>query len=136
MSETKRETTCRACGAANSAIANYCRQCGIALSERLVQPVTTPTALTRQWRSLTLLMTRKGVRKLLGEPVAVRFVSTPEDLSAEQWTYQYKAAENSCQGSVQDSNEEDSPNVVSATVTFDSPDGRILSWVEPDWTKL
>jgi len=76
----------------------------------------------RQWRQLSTRLTRKDVRKLLGEPAEVAVPAPDSELKLETWSYSYRR---------------DEPDAarVSARVQF-SPDGGVSSWTEPAWDEL
>ena len=67
-------------------------------------------------------MTRKEVRKLLGEPMRVETGDT-QGTACENWVYEYEA--------IGQANER-----LTGLVSFLAADGTVFSWIEPDWHKL
>lgn len=63
-------------------------------------------------------MTRKDVRQALGEPLRLQRTE-----NSEQWVFVYEAVS-------------DQGRAVEGKVKFDPSDGRVLSWMEPDWETL
>lgn len=76
----------------------------------------------QQWRQLSTRLTRKDVRKLLGEPASVQVPGPESDVSVETWTYAYHRADPAA------------PRVT-ARVRF-AADGGLSSWTEPEWDQL
>ncbi len=76
----------------------------------------------QQWRKLTTQLTRKDVRKLLGEPARVEVPGPGTAVSVETWNYEYHP-------------DGDAKLRAPAQVCFAS-DGRLLSWTEPPWNQL
>ena len=111
---------CEYCGTPNPAAANFCRQCGKSWPPEL-RSLTRETPLMQQWRRLKHQMTRKEVRRVLGEPARVE--PAPDPHGAERWTYEYER-----------------PGAPAAplggSLEFTLPDGTLGTWVEPDWGKL
>ena len=108
---------CDHCDAPNPAKSRFCRRCGKPLADPLVRSTTRLSPLMEKWRKLSLQMTRKELRSLLGEPLRIEAVQ-----SVERWTYEYECAKESggrCRGEVE----------ISA-------DSRVVSWREPEWEKL
>ena len=118
---------CGSCDAESPAAARYCARCGQPLppsggpnapDEMLLRSATRLMPLLAQWRKLTTRMTRKDVRRLLGEPLRLKRTE-----NSEQWVYVYEAVSNQGQA-------------IEGMVKFDASDGRALSWAEPDWESL
>jgi hypothetical protein len=114
--------TCDNCGTDNPPAANYCRQCGRPWADQRVRSATKVTPVLRQWRVLTHRMTRKEVRRLLGEPLRVELTET-QARTAENWIYEYE---------VEGASEERLRGLVS----FSTAEGTVVSWTEPDWARM
>jgi len=132
MEPVPAEVTCRRCGRVNRPVANYCGQCGLALSVPTVQSMTKVTPLMKQWRLVGHQMTRKEIRKLLGEPARIEQQVSPGTNTGatetplamtEVWNYDYEVVDGSKQ-------------VTRGCVVFSVPEGRLLTWSEPDWSIL
>ncbi len=78
-----------------------------------------------QWRKLSHKLTRKEVRKLLGEPLRVELdpVGQSHDHPKERWTYEYH-----------DRGEPD--RRTQGEITISITQGHVLHWTEPDWARL
>lgn len=113
--------TCPHCAAENPDAARFCRQCGRAIDEPRVMSTTRVSALLRQWRGLATTMTRRELRRLLGEPKRID-VSVADNL--EIWTYEYKWL----------GDDQDGPPCVRGNVSVSLSELRVLGWCEPDWT--
>jgi hypothetical protein len=77
----------------------------------------------KQWSELSAALTRKEVRKLLGEPATVDLIGDGIASSAEAWNFDYEIVDGSNRS-------------VQGTVVFSYPEGRILRWSEPDWAQF
>lgn len=113
---------CSQCGATNPAAARYCRRCGRAFLDAPIRSTTRLTPLMQQWRQLSTRLTRKDVRKLLGEPAGVQVPGPDSNLTFETWSYSYERAESEARR-------------VTARVQF-APGGGVVSWKEPEWDEL
>ncbi len=114
--------SCEQCGADSPDIARFCRQCGKPLSGRMIRSATRVTAVMEQWRRLSTSMTRKELRKLLGEPLRIEAAASADPNATETWHYEYAAI--------------DAPEArMDGSVTFSTAEARVLSWTEPDWQK-
>lgn len=76
----------------------------------------------QQWRQLSTRLSRKDVRKLLGEPAGVQVPGPDSEVTVETWTYSYHRGE-------------DGAPRVTARVQF-APSGGVVSWNEPEWDQL
>ena len=120
--------TCERCGAENSAVAEYCRQCGRPWGSPWVRPVVPTSPLLPAWRRLKLRMTRKEVRILLGEPARVD-ASPPDSPECERWTYEYERGD-----AVKEATTEcDRSGRLQGAVCFHLADGGVTGWTEPGW---
>jgi hypothetical protein len=68
-------------------------------------------------------MTRKDVRKLLGEPLRVEMPAVIDEAAHECWLYEYELL-GTPQGRPR------------GFVRFCPNDGRVLSWHEPNWAAM
>jgi len=109
---------CEHCGADNVTTGRFCRRCGRALADPLVRSATRLTPLMELWRGLNMQMTRKELRRRLGEPLRIDAVQ-----AEEKWTYEYEAV-----GAPE--------KRVRGEVTIAAPEGRVTGWTEPDWASL
>jgi len=121
---------CEQCGASSPQTARYCGRCGRAWADEPIRTVTRPTPVMLQWRLLRLRLTRKEVRKLLGEPARIELVeragiaaAVPGTPTVERWCYEYERVDGAAQRE-------------SGMVEFALADGTVLTWREPDWEKL
>ncbi len=117
------QKTCANCGTDNQPNAKFCRRCGRPCAGEFIRSVTQPTPLMQQWRRLSHQMTRKDVRKALGEPIRIDTSDPAGASTAELWTYEYEVVDRPGQR-------------VSGTVKLSVLEGRVLSWIEPDWARL
>ncbi|MCC7293719.1 MAG: hypothetical protein IT449_16805 [Phycisphaerales bacterium] len=112
--------SCEQCGADSPDIARFCRQCGRPLRGRMIRSATRVTAVMEQWRRLSTSMTRKEVRKLLGEPLRIEAPASADPNATETWQYEYAAA--------------GAPDThLAGDVMFSTTEARVLRWTEPDW---
>jgi hypothetical protein len=117
------QKTCANCGAENPVTAKFCRRCGRPCTEQVIRSVTKPSPVMQQWRLLSHNLTRKEVRKALGEPIRIETGEPAGASTAEIWTYEYEVVNRP-------------EEHVSGTVKLSVLEGRVLSWVEPDWHRL
>ncbi len=124
------QRVCEQCGASSPQVARYCGRCGRAWAEEPIRTVTRSTPLMLQWRLLRLRLTRKEVRKLLGEPARIELAEragVPAAVAGvptvEQWRYEYERVDGAAQRE-------------RGMVEFALVDGTVLTWREPDWEKL
>ncbi len=117
------EKTCERCGEENPAMARFCRHCGVALTDPTVRSATPAVPVMKQWRMLSQTMTRKEVRRLLGEPMRIETNDRAGSPASETWTYEYETAEGG-------------KECVGGSITFSASMGNPVSWIEPDWKKL
>jgi hypothetical protein len=120
---------CAQCGHDNPEAARFCSHCGAPMKGDLVRSATRLSPLMQQWRGLSTRTTRRELRQLLGEPARID-LSDPTDArhehaapGIETWTYEYEVAARPEQR-------------VSGRVLVNACEGRLLSWVEPDWEAL
>jgi len=114
---------CPRCGAENPDPARYCRRCGSACDEVTISSATRLTPLLRQWRSISHKLTRKDIRRLLGEPAKLEVPAPDAGDPTETWTYQYAPAAGGGDPPI-------------GKVFFWLPDGRVAFWTEPDWNRF
>lgn len=127
---TTADRFCDQCGATASPAARYCRQCGVACDTPLVRSLTRLTTLMQQWRGLSHALTRRDVRKLLGEPARVEPANLLESPRIETWHYEYERV-------VESPSDPVSPKPrVKGVVQFSQDEGRVLTWNEPDWNEF
>lgn len=84
---------------------------------------TRATPLLERWRQLHYTLTRKEVRKLLGEPKRVEPPKETSDGSYERWIYEYEALA-------------DRTRKVTGELLFSIVESRLISWTEPDWDEV
>lgn len=160
------QKTCARCGASNPTLASFCRQCGERLTDLALRAVIAVTPLVERWRSLRRQMTRREVRKLLGEPAKIESMpdagaagtaadadhgsssGRPDGGPASGPLTGGPASGQSVGGpaSGRSSGGErwiylyDCPGApavrLAATVEFEPPDGLVAAWTEPDWEAL
>lgn len=113
-------TTCSRCAAQRPSGANYCPRCGAAFSPlTTLRSTTRPSPLLERWRQLNHSLTRKELRKLLGEPKRVEPPATCEAGATERWVYEYEAVTTGKR--------------VTGAVHISIAESRVVSWAEPDW---
>ena len=115
--------TCHECGAENPPTANFCRQCGRPWADAPLRPATRTSTLMRQWRALRHRMTRKEVRKVLGEPARIETADPANPAARETWSYTYADAQTGA-----------AP--LSGVLHFNIADLTLASWVEPEWSNV
>jgi hypothetical protein len=106
-------------------MARFCSRCGSPQGGHAIRSATMVTPVLQQWRMLKNNLTRKEVRRVLGEPLRV---DPPEPHlvdALEKWTYQYEAVRQTSQVGLP----------VVGLVYF-AADGRLVSWQEPAWENL
>ena len=120
---------CTYCGHMIPAAAKFCSRCGAPTAGDLVRSATRVTPLMQQWRKLSARLTRREARQLLGEPARVE-LGDPSDPSRahvaptiESWIYEYEVVGHP-------------DRRVQGLVRISVPEGRVLSWTEPDWNAL
>jgi hypothetical protein len=111
--------TCGHCGAGNPETAHYCHHCGTPCAEGGIRSATRVSPVMAQWRRLNHSLTRKEVRKLLGEPFRVEATETA-GAAFEAWIYVYDVAGQEARR-------------VSGRVQFSVAEGRAVAWSEPEW---
>jgi formate-dependent phosphoribosylglycinamide formyltransferase (GAR transformylase) len=116
-------TTCDHCGADNPSTARYCRRCGRPTGEPLLRSVTPTASALALWRQLSTKMTRKDVRRLLGEPARLQAADASHADATETWTYEYEVVGRPAER-------------VTGAVRFVSGEGSVLTWTEPEWERL
>ncbi len=119
-----REKRCALCNEANPATAIYCRRCGKAWNEPVLYVAMPRSALMLHWRRLRRQMTRREVRRLLGEPSHITVTSAAEP-RMERWLYEYE----------RDRCPRAGPSL-SGFIEFELPDGVTAGWTEPDWSSV
>ena len=112
---------CEHCDAPNPASGRFCRRCGKALADPLVRSTTRLSPLMEKWRRLSLQVTRKELRKHLGEPLRIDAVMEAGQ-TVERWVFEYESVGASA-------------HRVCGEVNV-SHDGRVTAWREPDWGQL
>lgn len=86
----------------------------------MIRSATRVTTVMEQWRRLSTSMTRKEVRKLLGEPLRIEADAPADPEATETWHYEYATI--------------DAPETrIRGSVTFSTAEPRVLRWSEPDW---
>lgn len=95
-----------------------------------MRSVTPLTPLLAQWRGLKADLTRKEVRRLLGEPLRVQPPLPADHPGLERWRYVYRSARTGAGGELATPDPR-----VEGSVLF-ARDGRLVSWIEPDWEAL
>ncbi|MFO0838389.1 MAG: zinc ribbon domain-containing protein [Phycisphaerae bacterium] len=111
---------CSRCGAPNTALAKFCRQCGARLTA--IQSVTRETPLLARWRAIRRDLTRRESRALLGEPLRIEPPVAEARDGHERWVYEYEST---------------TPGQrIRGVLVFSAAEGRLLSWSEPDWALL
>src|SRR5262249_35867544 len=110
---------CDQCGAENLDAANFCSRCGFGFGRVPIRSATRVTPVMQQWRQMSQKLTRKEVRKLLGEALRIDVNHEVDNTTVEKWTYEYESVGNQAR-----------PHGV---VVFDVAESRILAWTEPDW---
>ena len=113
--------TCDQCAAENPTAANFCSRCGHGFGEFAIRSATRITPVMQQWRQLSHTMTRKEVRKLLGEPLQIQVAYDIGSAAVETWTYEYESTVTSAGSRIR------------GIITFNAAESRILAWTEPDW---
>lgn len=116
-------TTCAACHANCPVAANYCPRCGRALRGVMVRSATPVHSEMEKWRKLSFALTRKEVRKLLGEPLRVEVSGTLQESATETWTYEYEK----CAARIER---------VTGRVCISMRESRVIGWNEPLWTAI
>lgn len=117
------ENLCPHCGADNRATARYCRLCGRPCVDGVIRSATRVTPVMEQWRQLSHALTRREIRKLLGEPMRREMQDAPDGVQIEIWRYEYEIA--------------GPPETrVTGTIELYAAEGRIITWTEPDWSRL
>lgn len=115
---------CLICGAPNPPMARYCHRCGAPQAAVGLRSATQATPLLQQWRLLKANLTRREVRRILGEPLRL----VPPDGTAggadECWTYVYVPTQSGQEA-----------EAVQGELHF-AADGRLMRWCEPDWPRL
>ncbi|HRX85403.1 MAG TPA: zinc ribbon domain-containing protein [Phycisphaerae bacterium] len=115
---------CIVCGAHNPPMARFCHRCGAPQTGVSLRSATRLTPLLQQWRLLKADLTRREVRRILGEPLRVVPARGANADVPECWTYVYEpVGKDATVGSV------------SGEVRF-AADGRLVGWSEPDWTRV
>src|SRR5262245_3066548 len=115
---------CSNCGAENTELARFCGRCGRACGGAVVRSMTTLTPLLARWRQVSLALTRKEVRKILGEPLRIESRPAADHAAAhEVWIYEYQSGDGRAEG-------------ICGWVSISVAESRVLGWSEPDWTRL
>jgi hypothetical protein len=116
---------CQHCSADSPAEARFCPRCGKPLTDQLIRSATKVTPLMQQWRKLSHALTRKDVRKLLGEPIRIELDSPKQagPHAEEHWIYEYHSTAQPT-------------DRVRGEATFSAAEGRILHWTEPDFSAI
>lgn len=125
--EREGQLPCRACAMPLGAGCRYCPRCGAPQAGAAVSSVTPLTPLLTQWRGLKADLTRKEVRRVLGEPLRVE-PSAPPERVLERWIYAYEA-----RGARPEPGQ--AVGRLAGMLLF-APDGRLVTWEEPDWERL
>ena len=113
-------TVCSRCATPRQAGANFCPRCGAAFSRAMtVRSTTRSSPLMERWRQLNYSLTRKELRKLLGEPKRVEPPPTCEAGATERWIYEYEAVATGKR--------------VTGEVQVSVAESRVVTWLEPDW---
>ena len=113
---------CAQCSQAMPDAAKFCPRCGAPTAGDLIRSATRLTPLMQQWRKLSTRLTRREAKQLLGEPARIDLAHATAP-AMETWTYEYENVS--------------LPNArVAGLVRVCAGEGRVLSWVEPDWTAL
>jgi hypothetical protein len=117
------EPACAACQAECPVAANYCPRCGRALRSVMVRSATPISEVVEKWRKLSFSLTRKEVRKLLGEPLRIEVSGTLPESATETWTYEYETCvsriERAC-----------------GRVCISVGQSRVIGWNEPHWQPI
>ena len=112
---------CEHCDAPNPAKSRFCRRCGKALADPLVRSTTRLSPLMEKWRRLNLQMTRKELRKQLGEPLRIE-AAQESGQTVERWVFEYESVNGASRH-------------ICGKVSVSS-EGRVVAWREPDWRQL
>jgi len=116
--------TCPQCQAVCAGPARFCGRCGAQIATgTFIRSATRVTPLLERWRGLSRAMTRKDIRRLLGEPLALAAPDARDRHAEEVWTYEYEAVGRPAERA-------------RGLVRFCPTDGRVLSWEEPEWGRL
>ena len=114
--------TCEACRAECPDEANFCPRCGRALRGVMVRSATPINEEMEKWRKLSFSLTRKEVRRLLGEPLRIEVSGTAES-ATETWRYEYET----CAERIER---------VGGEVRISVNESRVIGWDEPHWTAI
>lgn len=122
---------CDRCGTAATPSARYCPRCGNACNGPLVRSLTRVSTLLQQWRGLSHSLTRRDVRKLLGEPARIEPADLRDAVRVETWRYDYARVAEDKEAETTAHNPK-----VAGSVQFAQDEGRVLTWTEPNWEAL
>jgi hypothetical protein len=125
MAASQASKKCQHCGTTGPPEARFCPRCGKPLTDQLIRSATKITPLLQQWRKLSHTLTRKDVRKLLGEPVRIERDSPKlaGPAAEERWIYEYQPAAEPTQRT-------------RGEIAFSAAEGRVLHWTEPDFAAI
>jgi hypothetical protein len=123
---------CPRCATANPGAAGYCRNCGLSLG-RPIESITRISPLLLLWRQLSATLTRKDVRKILGEPARIVVGDVRDPQSVEVMIYEYRAR---TAGAGDGVNVSSPGRLISGEVHVLMTDGRLVTWREPEFAML
>jgi hypothetical protein len=111
---------CEVCQAECPVAANYCARCGRVLRGTMVRSATPISEVMKAWRTLSFSLTKREVRKLLGEPLRIEISGTLTESATETWTYEYEALGGGGER-------------LSGRICISAGESRVIGWNEPDW---
>lgn len=118
--ESHAKSNCPRCETVSAAGAKFCARCGCSLGGEAYRSLTRPSPLLDRWRRLSYTLTRREIKRLLGEPHRVCPPSDPATDEVERWVYEYEATD-------------DSRRRVVGELRISIAESRLISWSEPEW---
>ncbi|MFN0135852.1 MAG: hypothetical protein ACKVS9_07010 [Phycisphaerae bacterium] len=79
--------------------------------------------MLERWRKLDYTLTRRELKRLLGEPYRIFPPSDPAANAIERWVFEYEAAD-------------DPQRRVSGELRISIAESRLTSWTEPEWSAV
>ncbi|MFN0135848.1 MAG: hypothetical protein ACKVS9_06990 [Phycisphaerae bacterium] len=79
--------------------------------------------MLERWRKLDYTLTRRELKRLLGEPYRIFPPSDPAADAIERWVYEYEAAD-------------DPQRRVIGELRVSIMESRLISWTEPEWNAV